>query len=911
MVDGVMCAAQMNQKLSVVNDGADPKAELLKNYSELLKERVVIDSKGEEIGSRLKDLVTRATAEARANQQKGEPFSRAVVRNALRMLNYNYCEATPGGLPTGPAYERALPDRTSPKNFGHEKVNYPMSQYPSLSYLPVGGLGTPMCEVDYTTCYIKEGQMVQDSSIRQLTVKIGGKAYDLSKTEGTYYALYPFSERTYTLPTPVSILQYSPIIPGNYQVSSLPVEIMEVVAENPTDKPIQLTFTITQDNILGWYPKKGKQNPKDPSGVLVWNKQSKGNYSESISNSTGVVFKKKGNQEELVRAGSGIEGQIAIVSQAVPGKVAVTPILQKQGRNSAGLTITITLQPKEKISHPIIVAYDNPFYNLQHDPTNPASPGVRMPKFYTRFYGATGQNAQKIAEEALTNYKPWKAKITEFQKKITDDPTLPDFFKQALLNELYVLAETGIWEGDQGRFAYLESIDYKMYNTSDVNSYTWAILALFPELERKDLLEFAKMVPLSDPTRRWFGTDRFAHIPPEQWRHLYWTSIKDPGAVCHDLGGLLGQGVFPFTNRCNEFDWSNTNMWIDLAPKFVLRLWRYITFMKKQTGKMDLEFIKQVYPSAIKALDTLKERWGNKDTFVPMSKGIPDWTYDTISGQGYTPNVVTQWLGALEAIQEMAKLMGDEKAVAKYTSWFERGKPALEKLWNKKGYYNAFVTPDGRKVNNNIHSDILFGDFYARMSGLPPVVPAHRATKALETIYAINGKKWSEVGNHGPLGLVNLRGPNGEQNKTEQGDEGWTGTMLLNAAHQIWMGKTTKNQKLVQNGWDIVHGFFNVVYSQSPDSQHWFGRTPEGYTNPDDVKYDEKGKKYKEGKKLPNGMVVPATGRAPKYMRALAIWAVYAAVKGNKMPFGFYETDDRCKPGPALKALQNAGICPK
>jgi hypothetical protein len=175
------------------------------------------------------------------------------------------------------------------------------------------------------------------------------------------------------------------------------------------------------------------------------------------------------------------------------------------------------------------------------------------------------------------------------------------------------------------------------------------------------------------------------------------------------------------------------------------------------------------------------------------------------------------------------------------------------------------------------------------MSGISPVVSNDRAAQALETIYRTNAKSWSKVGEHGPLGLVNLRGPNGEQNKSEQGDEGWTGTMLVTAAYMIKLGMETNNKTLVQKGWDVVHGFFNVVHSNSSDSQHWFGRTPEGYVNPDDIKYNTPGKKYKEGKVLPGGKTVPATGRAPKYMRALAIWAVYAAITENKMPFNIYQ----------------------
>ena len=887
MTNPISCVNQLNKELSSINKNSDPKEILLFDYHQLLLEAVVVDARGKEIGSRLTDLLSRAKREASQNQQAGEPFNKAVIRNALRLLGYQGCQTTPGGLPTGPAYKRPFPDTLPPQNFGHEKVNYPMSDYDHRSYLPVGGLGAPLCEIDYATCYLQAGQMVQDEPIRKSTLEINGQTYDLAKTPGKYFALFPFSEISYDLPISFSVQQYSPVIPGSNEASSLPVEYVELHLENTTSQPMTVTYTLTQENILGWYPKKAVEDSNDPHGRLLWNKQNKDNSANRFNDetNTGVVFYKNTPEQTMknndpLKVGVGLAGQVAIISKNIPGKVAVEVIPYDVKSNSAGLKVTLTLAPGEKISQPLAVAYDLPFYRFQHDPTNPESPGTHLPKYYTRSYGASGKMAAAIAGEALAKQPEWKTKLTDFQKTITEDSTLPDFFKQALLNELYVLPETGIWEADGGRFAYLESIDYKMYNTSDVNAYTWALLTLYPELEKKDLLEFAKLIPLTDGRRRWFGTDRWAKIAPEKWQALYWAPIKDEGTVCHDLGGLLGQGVWPFTNSCNEFDWSNTNMWIDLAPKFALRSWRYLDASKSSGGKIDREFLTKVYPAVTQALDTLEQRWADKETHVPVSKGIPDWTYDTIAGVGYTPNVVTQWLGALEAAVEMAKLVGDKSAEAKYSRWLADGKPALDKLWNPAGYYNAFVSVDGKTVNENIHSDMLFGDFYTRMTNLSPVVPNGKASQALNTMFQINGQQWSTVGNHGPLGLVNLRGPHGEQNRSEQGDEGWTGTMLLNAAHQIKVGRETNNPKLISNGWQIVHGFFNVVYSQSPDSQHWFGRTPEGYTNPDDLIYDGKdGKKYREGKILADGTTAPATGRALKYMRALAIWAVYAALK--------------------------------
>lgn len=374
MVEGISCVYEMNLELSEVTNDSDPGSVLLSDYLELLKERVIVDNAGREIGNRLSDLLIRAAEDARENQAPEEPFPRAIIRNALRRLNYSYCETTPAGLPTGPAYDRAFPNQVSPQDFGHEKVPYPMSDYSSLSFLPLGGLGTPICEIDYATCYLKEGYMIQDSPIRQMSLKVETpgsrpRTLDLTTAGGTYYGLYPFSERVYDLPFTFSLLQFSPVIPGNYYASSLPVEIMELVAENTTDKPLTLTFTLKQENILGWYPKAGREIPGDPHASLIWNKQNQGDRVTSFGqgNTAGILFTKEGDQRNQVRVGSGLAGQIAIATLANSENVQITT-------RGNSLIIKITLQPGEKIKQPITVAYDNPFYNFQYKATDPNSP---------------------------------------------------------------------------------------------------------------------------------------------------------------------------------------------------------------------------------------------------------------------------------------------------------------------------------------------------------------------------------------------------------------------------------------------------------------------------------------------------------------------------------------------------------
>jgi len=108
---------------------------------------------------------------------------------------------------------------------------------------------------------------------------------------------------------------------------------------------------------------------------------------------------------------------------------------------------------------------------------------------YTRFYGKEGDAAPAIAADALLQWRSWDQQISSWQAPIVDDPMLPSFYKLGLLNETYYISAGGsIWLDDGpsdlkeqvpntsltpsvGRYLYLESLEYYMYNTYDVHWY--------------------------------------------------------------------------------------------------------------------------------------------------------------------------------------------------------------------------------------------------------------------------------------------------------------------------------------------------------------------------------------------------------------------------------------------------------
>ncbi|XP_068409604.1 non-lysosomal glucosylceramidase isoform X4 [Eschrichtius robustus] len=126
---------------------------------------------------------------------------------------------------------------------------------------------------------------------------------------------------------------------------------------------------------------------------------------------------------------------------------------------------------------------------------------------YTRFFGPDGDAAPTLSHYALCRYADWEERISAWQSPVLDDRSLPAWYKSALFNELYFLADGGtVWLEvpedclreepvesmcqlrpllrEYGRFGYLEGQEYRMYNTYDVHFYaSFALIMLWPKLE--------------------------------------------------------------------------------------------------------------------------------------------------------------------------------------------------------------------------------------------------------------------------------------------------------------------------------------------------------------------------------------------------------------------------------------------
>jgi non-lysosomal glucosylceramidase len=688
------------------------------------------------------------------------------------------------------------------------------------------------------------------------------------QSSGTYSARYPCSTFHYdnVFAARLSCEAFSPILPGDYRRTSYPVAVFRWSFSNPTDAPLDLSLLLSWRNTVGWFT-----NTDSSAAVHFRDDGSpEHNYVPAIGRTRGQRNRHvdatglKGVLLEGERADPLAEGQ-GQWCLAVPDEAALAhpglEILRCSRWNPAGdgaelwnsfgrdgsipesdndrrsvdndpasgaLAVRFRLEPGQRLELPVVISWDLPVTSF--------ATGTRALRRYTDIFGSSGNNAAAIAAEALADWRGWREAIDSWQKPVVERADLPDALRMALLNELYDLASGGsLWtaatpQDPVGRFGVLECLDYAWYESLDVRLYgSFALLQLWPELDKAVLRDFARAIPAADPTPRpigWYFT---------QGRGRVEAARKVAGATPHDLGAPNER---PF-DATNYTAYQDCNLWKDLASDFVLQVWR--TFRLAPSGE-DLRFLADCWPAAVTALRYLKQFDANNDG-LPDNGGAPDQTFDDWPLQGVSAYCGALWIAALEAALAMGQRLQLELGLdtsaeqREFGGWLEQSRANFDALlWN--GEYYKIDAESGTPV---VMADQLCGDFYARLLGLPPVVADDRARSSLQAVK----EACFEGFQGGRLGVANgLRrdgtplDPNGTHPL-----EVWTGINFGLAAYYRLMGDA-----------GTALAICSAVVGQVYGGGLQF-RTPEAIT-------------------------AVNTFRACHYLRAMAIWALWATHTG-------------------------------
>ena len=488
------------------------------------------------------------------------------------------------------------------------------------------------------------------------------------------------------------------------------------------------------------------------------------------------------------------------------------------GEKLAGaIAVRFTLQPGEKKSIPMVIAWDFPVVQFGE--------GREWNRRYTDFYGSNGTNAWAIARDGLKNATAWSDAIDAWQAAYINDESKPLWYRGMLFNELYVLTDGGTFWGrpagsdrtKPASFALLECFDYAYYGTLDVRFYaSMPLLKFWPEIDRQVLREFANTVPNEWPEKgQWVWKSQQQDEPSLHMR-------KKKGAVPHDLGVPEGDPFF----AVNEPGWQDTNDWKDLNSKFVLMVYRdYVLSDKK-----DKTFLHDMFPAVKDAMTYLRQF--DRGAGIPENSGYPDQTYDSWVVRGVSAYCGGLWLAAVRATEEMAKTLGDENTATKYHQLFLKAqKNYIEKLWN--GNYFRYDTDS--EYRDSIQADQLAGQWYANLTGLGDVVPHAMQVSAAKQVFEVNVMKFGG----GEMGAANGMSADGAIIRdNEQAPEVWVGTTFGFAALLLSEG-------MKDEAYHTARGLYHVIYESKG---YWF-RTPEAWD-------------------------IDGNFRASMYMRPAAVWAM-------------------------------------
>jgi non-lysosomal glucosylceramidase len=608
---------------------------------------------------------------------------------------------------------------------------------------------------------------------------------------GTYHALFPRAWFEYAWPdAPVTLVQeqFSPVIAGNERESSYPVAVFEWRVSNPGDQPLRVGIMLTWEDFLG----AGLHSAREVSGLNgIEMRSSAGGSSLAIMVPSIPGVRVSSREAWSVER----DGGALWADFAADGALDAAEAPAAGGAIAAALAVTIDLAPGQSLSVPFTLAWDLPIARFPS--------GAEWYRRYTRFWGRDGGNAWEIAADAQHHYPEWRAQIEAWQKPILDDPARPEWYKTALFNELYFLVDGGtLWVDGMvnppdpapaaEQFSYLECYDYPFYGTLDVAFYSsWAVLGLWPRLERLEMLQFVPTVAQEDLTE----------VTIVATKEL--AARKLAGALPHDLGAPFES---PFL-KTNAYNYQNINDWKDLNLKYVLRVYRDYTVLN------DRELLEIAWPTIPATLEYVRKFDSDGDGLLDHHGA--DQTYDTWQMEGASAYTGSLLIAALEAAAAMAAVMAATDEQASYAAWLEQARASFEaRLWNGSYYlYNTADTPQ----RDSIMADQLVGQWYAGALGLPDVAPKEHIRTALSTVFEYNVERFAE----GEMGAVNGMRPDGTIDMSNmQSREVWTGTTYALAALMLQEG-------LSEEAWATAWGVYNVTYNRGL----WF-RTPEAW-NPD------------------------------------------------------------------------------
>lgn len=607
--------------------------------------------------------------------------------------------------------------------------------------------------------------------------------------ECAFVGEYPFGTVRLSdpgLPLTATITGWNPFIPLDDKNSGIPCAILEYTLENVSNAPVAFEFSYHLSHLAQGSVKhaKGTRNAAIPGKGVFFTNVEEPDHASFGSGAAIAAVPETAAVKAMWFRGGWFDSLSALWREVSTGAFVENDGAQSEagldGRNGGSLLLRATLAPGERFSCPIIVAW--------HFPNSPVSTGVDAGPEFSRawhpFYTTHWRDACEVALYVAENLDALRPRTEAFRNALFSS-TLPAEALDAVSANLALLKSPTVlrqangnlwgWEGCFPGSGCCHGTCTHVWN------YAQAFPHLFPALERT--LREQEYLRSMDGR----GHINFrAALPDAPTKHDYYAASDG------QLGGILK----------------------------LYRDW--------QIGG-DTEWLARLYPLAKRSLDFCIAAWDpdrRGALFEPHHN-----TYD-IEFWGPDGMCSSIYLGALSAMAQIARAVGDTENAAGYEEIARRGAAFLDNELFNGEFYEQRVQWDGLRdttfaetiagipedtsdemagllkregpkyqYGSGCLSDGVIGAWMAALYGVETPLSRENIRRHLQAIFAYNFK--ADLSEHaclqrpgyavaGEAGLLLCSWPRGGKPTLPfvYSDEVWTGIEYQVASHLILEGLT-------------------------------------------------------------------------------------------------------------------------
>jgi len=523
----------------------------------------------------------------------------------------------------------------------------------------------------------------------------------------TYWGHYPIADLEFDLDAPIQVglRVWAPFIPGDLEVSNIPGAVFDIYLRNITTEPQHGTLAFTfpgpdpTESHSHQFLRKRVDEP-NLHGVAV----------TSAANQVGYVLAFA--SDIVAKTGRGlndVDTGWSEISNQLPPPAPFRGYPGASTDSSASLATYFDLDPGICRSVRILLTWFAPNWRgegafaLQPMPTFMASGVAKAPELtYQYMYTERFQDALDAARELGLRSDELYKRLLAWQEAIFSEEKLPSWLQDALVNNLALITECGLWAAPREPVA------------------DWpGFFGLFGFSESPRGCPHVECIPCS-----WYGNFPLVFFFPELARSSlrgYLRDMRTDGAVRFTFGPgahLTGFGIYDWQQTLNGF------CFIDMVD----RLWQRTD---------DLSVLHEFY-DAVKAATIFTVNLNpGPDGVISMPKGDlgAEW-WEHSEWYGMCTHLGGLHLAMLEIAQRMASTMNDAEFTQQCQAWLKQGQTSMEmKMWDEDVQtYLLNYEPELGKRSSTIMANQFDGQWTAKLHGLAGIFNQQRVKDALKTI---------------------------------------------------------------------------------------------------------------------------------------------------------------------------------